>query len=89
MRLVGDGERQVLHTVGLLQDRTELLLETNVCQASTELLKIDFEVLVVEELCIVQTGAHHTLVAVDNRFTHGRIGIRDDHKSAGELTLAS
>ena len=57
------------------------------CQASTELLKIDFEVLVVEELCIVQTGAHHTLVAVDNRFTHGRIGIRDDHKSAGELTL--
>ena len=62
-------------------------METNVCQASTELLKIDFEVLVVEELCIVQTGAHHTLVAVDNRFTHGRIGIRDDHKSAGELTL--
>ena len=74
MRLVGDGERQVLHTVGLLQDRTELLLETNVCQASTELLKIDFEAVSYTHL-----GTHlvDDDATVDSRRDIERDAIRD------------
>ena len=55
-RLAGDGKGEVLHAIGLLQHRAEFLLEADLGQARAELLKVDLEVLVIEELGVVQAG---------------------------------
>ena len=88
MGLAGDGERELLNTLGLGEHATELLLEGNLGQTLTELVEGDLQVLLVEELCVVQTGAHDALVTVDHALGVLGLAVGDDHKLTRELTLA-
>lgn len=63
MSLAGNSERELLDALGLGEHATELLLEGNLGQTLTELVKGNLQVLLVEELGVVQTGAHDALVA--------------------------
>lgn len=54
--LAGDSERELLDALGLGEHATELLLEGDLGQTLTELVEGDLQVLLVEELCVVQTA---------------------------------
>ena len=86
--LAGDSERELLNALGLGEHATELLLEGNLGQTLTELVEGDLQVLLVEELSVVQTGAHDALVAVDHALGVLGLAVGDDHELTRELTLA-
>ena len=86
--LAGDSERELLNALGLGEHATELLLEGNLGQTLTELIEGDLQVLLVEELSVVQTGAHDALVAVDHALGVLGLAVGDDHELTRELTLA-
>ena len=88
MGLTGDGERELLNTLGLGEHATELLLEGNLGQTLTELIEGDLQILLVEELCVVQTGAHDALVAVDHALGVLGLAVGNDHELTCELALA-
>ena len=88
MGLAGDGKRELLNALGLGEHATELLLEGNLGQTLTELVEGDLQVLLVEELCVVQTGAHDALVAVDHALGVLGLAVGDDHELTRELALA-
>ena len=68
VRLRGDGERQILDALRLLQDAAQLLLECDIGKTRAELLERDLKILVIEELGIVESRTHHALVTVDDGF---------------------
>ena len=86
--LAGNSERELLDALGLSEHATELLLEGNLGQTLTELVEGDLQVLLVEELCVVQTGAHDALVAVDHALGVLGLAVGDDHELTRELALA-
>ena len=88
MGLASDGKRELLNALGLGEHATELLLEGNLGQTLTELVEGDLQVLLVEELCVVQTGAHDALVAVDHALGVLGLAVGDDHELTRELALA-
>ena len=88
MGLAGDGERELLNTLGLGEHATELLLEGDLGQTLTELVEGNLQVLLVEELGIVQTGTHDALVAVDHALGVLGLAVGDDHELTRELALA-
>lgn len=88
MSLAGDSERELLDALGLGEHATELLLEGNLGQTLTEFVEGDLQVLLVEELCVVQTGAHDALVAVDHALGVLGLAVGDDHELTRELALA-
>ena len=56
MGLAGDGERELLNTLGLGEHAAELLLEGDLGQTLAELVEGDLQVLLVEELGVVQAA---------------------------------
>ena len=86
--LAGDSERELLDALGLGEHATELLLEGNLGQTLTELVEGDLQVLLVEELGVVQTGTHDSLVAVDHALGVLGLAVGNDHELTRELTLA-
>ena len=86
--LTGNSERELLDALGLGEHATELLLEGNLGQALTELVEGDLQVLLVEELCVVQTGAHDALVTVDHALGILGLAVGNDHELTRELALA-
>ena len=88
MGLAGNSERKLLNTLGLGEHATELLLEGDLGQALTELVEGDLQVLLVEELSVVQTGAHDALVAVDHALGVLGLAVGDDHELTRQLALA-
>ena len=87
-RLFGDRGSELLYALGLLQHAAELLLECHVGETATELFQRNLEVLVVEELGVVETGAHHALIAVYDGI--GALGttIANHHELACQIALA-
>ena len=61
---------------------------SNLGQTLTELVEGNLQVLLVEELCVVQTGAHDALVAVDHALGVLGLAVGDDHELTRELALA-
>lgn len=88
MSLAGNSKRELLNTLGLGEHATELLLEGDLGQALTELVEGDLQVLLVEELSVVQTGAHDALVAVDHALGVLGLAVGDDHELTRQLALA-
>ena len=88
MGLAGDGERELLNTLGLGEHATELLLEGDLGQTLAELVEGDLQVLLVEELGVVQTGAHDALVAVNHALGILGLAVGNDHELTRELALA-
>ena len=88
MSLAGNSERELLDALGLGEHATELLLEGNLGQTLTELVKGNLQILLVEELGVVQTGAHDALVAVDHALGILGLAVGDDHELTRELALA-
>ena len=88
MSLAGDSERELLDALGLGEHATELLLEGNLGQALTELVEGDLQVLLVEELSVVQTGAHDALVTVDHSLGVLGLAVGNDHELTRELAFA-
>ena len=88
MGLAGNGERELLNALGLGEHATELLLEGNLGQTLAELVEGDLQVLLVEELGIVQTGAHDALVAVDHALGILGLAVGNDHELTRQLALA-
>ena len=86
--LTGNSERELLNALGLGEHAAELLLEGNLSQTLTELVEGDLQVLLVEELGVVQTGAHDALVAVDHALGVLGLAVRDDHELTRQLALA-
>ena len=86
--LAGNSERELLNTLGLGEHTAELLLEGNLGQALTELVEGDLQILLVEELGIVQAGAHDALVAVDHALRVLGLAVGDDHELTRQLALA-
>ena len=86
--LAGDSERELLDALGLGEHATELLLEGNLGQTLTELVEGDLQVLLVEELSVVQTGAHDALVTVDHSLGVLGLAVGDDHELTRQLALA-
>ena len=86
--LAGNSERKLLDALGLGEHATELLLEGNLGQTLTELVEGDLQVLLIEELSIVQTGAHDALVAVDHALGVLGLAVRYDHELTRQLALA-
>ena len=86
--LTGDSERELLDTLGLGEHAAELLLEGDLGQTLTELVEGDLQVLLVEELGVVQTGAHDALVAVDHALGVLGLAVGDNHELARQLALA-
>ena len=85
--LAGDSERELLDALGLGEHATELLLEGNLGQTLTELVEGDLQVLLVEELSVVQTGAHDALVTVDHALGVLGLAVGDDHELTRQLAL--
>jgi len=73
---------------GLGEHATELLLEGDLGQTLAELVKGDLQVLLIEELGVVQTGAHDALVAVDHALGILGLAVGDDYELTRELALA-
>ena len=88
MSLAGNSERELLNTLGLGEHAAELLLEGNLGQTLTELVEGDLQVLLVEELSVVQTGAHDALVTVDHALGILGLAVGDDHELTRQLALA-
>ena len=88
MGLASDGERELLNALGLGEHATELLLEGDLGQALTELVEGDLQILLVEELGVVQTGAHDALVAVNHALGILGLAVGDDHELTRQLALA-
>ncbi len=88
MGLTSDGERKLLNTLGLGEHATELLLEGDLGQTLAKLVEGDLQVLLVEELGVVQTGAHDTLVTVDHALGILGLAVGNDHELTRELALA-
>ena len=86
--LAGNSERELLNTLGLGEHATELLLEGDLGQALTELVKGDLQILLVEELGVVQAGAHDALVAVDHALGILGLAVGNDHELTRQLALA-
>ena len=62
--LTGNSERKLLNTLGLGEHTAELLLEGDLGQTLAELVEGDLQILLVEELGVVQAGAHDTLPSI-------------------------
>lgn len=88
MSLTGNSERELLNTLGLGEHAAELLLEGNLGQALTELVEGDLQILLVEELGVVQAGAHDALVAVNHALGVLGLAVGDDHEFTRQLALA-
>ena len=88
MGLASDGKRELLNALGLGEHATELLLEGDLGQTLAELVEGDLQVLLVEELGVVQTGAHDALVAVDHALGILGLAVGNDHELTRELALA-
>ena len=86
--LAGNSERELLNTLGLGEHAAKLLLEGDLGQTLTELVEGDLQVLLVEELGVVQAGAHDALVTVDHALGVLGLAVRDDHELTRELALA-
>ena len=85
--LAGNGKRELLNALGLGEHAAELLLEGDLGQTLTELIERDLQILLVEELGVVQTGAHDALVAVDHALGVLGLAVRDDHELTRQLAL--
>ena len=88
VRLTGNSERELLNTLGLGEHAAELLLESDLGQALTKLVERDLQILLVEELCVVQTGAHDALVAVDHALGILGLAVGNDYELTRELAPA-
>ena len=88
MSLAGNSERELLDALGLGEHAAELLLEGDLGQTLTELVEGDLQVLLVEELGVVQTGAHDALVTVDHALGVLGLAVGDDHELTRKLALA-
>ena len=88
MGLASDGKRELLNALGLGEHATELLLEGDLGQTLAELVEGDLQVLLVEELGVVQTGAHDALVAVNHALGILGLAVGNDHELTRELALA-
>ena len=82
--LARNDRREALHALGLLAHRAELLLEGDLLELGQVGLERLLQVLLVEELGVVETGANHTLVAVDHGVGDGRVGVGNHHEGARE-----
>ena len=83
--LTGNSERKLLNTLGLGEHTAELLLEGDLGQTLAELVEGDLQILLVEELGVVQAGAHDTLVAVDHALGILGLTVGDDHELTRQL----
>lgn len=70
--LAGNSERELLNTLGLGEHAAELLLEGDLGQTLAELVEGDLQILPVEELGVIQAGAHNALVARRSRARRSR-----------------
>ena len=74
-------------TLGFLQDVAQLLLERNGGKTGTERLERNLKVLIVEELCVIKTGANNALVAVDNALIVLGLRVRNDDELTRQLAI--
>ena len=81
----GTGDRP--DAVGLVKHRAELLLEPDVGQTLHVGLEGELEVLLVEELGIVETGADHALVAVGDYLAAGRVAVGHQQKMVRQVSV--
>ena len=88
MGLAGNGKRELLDALGLGEHAAELLLEGDLGQTLTELVEGDLQILLVEELGVVQAGAHDALVTIDHTLGVLGLAVRDDHELTRQLALA-
>ena len=87
MGLAGNGKRELLDALGLGEHAAELLLEGDLGQTLTELVEGDLQILLVEELGVVQAGAHDALVTIDHALGVLGLAVRDDHELTRQLAL--
>ena len=87
MRGARDGESEILHALGLLKHGAELLLEVHLGKALAEVLERHLEILIIEELGVIQTGADDALVAVDDGGGVLGAAVADHDELAGQLAL--
>ena len=70
-----------------MQDVAQLLLERDGGKAGTERLERNLKVLIVEELCVIKTGANNALVAVDNALVVLGLRVRNDDELTRQLAI--
>ena len=81
----GKGAGQLLQALGLLAHRAQGLLEHHLVELLDIGLQRMLEVLLVEELRVVETGAHHALVAVDDGGGAFGVAVGDDDELVRQL----